>query len=413
MFIRKRSGFMKKSQYESVVRDAPVGFAFFEILADAKGNPYDYRFVEANKAFENIIGRKNDVLRGATLCELLPDLQHNGFDWMSFYLKLKDNIDISIPQQYHRSLRRWYRIDSYCPEEGFLSIAFIDISKEKKEINKLKKIEKELLEFENALLEQNAALELAKEKAEESDHLRTAFLANISHEIRTPMNGILGFLQLIKEPNLEGKLKKKYIDIVNISGRRLLGTINDIVEISLIESGPLRMNYSEVNLAQLMKNQYTFFRKESVTRQVKLHLNNYITGKKAIIRTDKHKLSAALRYLLHNAFKFTKKGVIEFGNDLIDNKLNFYVKDTGEGIPEEKKDIIFDRFVQADMKFNRPYEGSGLGLPIAKAYIEALDGVIWVESKPGNGSTFYFSVPYIPVETTASTATKRRQFKQA
>ncbi len=241
-------------------------------------------------------------------------------------------------------------------------------------------------------------LKSAKQKAEESDKLKSAFLANMSHEIRTPMNGILGFLDLLKEPDLSEESKSEYISIVNKSGERLLNTINDIIEISKIESGQLQLNFSEVNISEVMDYHYQFFRQQTDEKELTFRIIKQVQKEGAVVITDKHKIDGILTNLIKNAIKFTTKGSIEFGNYIKDNILVFFVKDTGPGIPEEKIDAIFGRFIQGDLSpYTRSYEGSGLGLSIVKAYIELLNGKIWVESEVHKGSTFYFSIPYNPI----------------
>jgi PAS domain S-box-containing protein len=233
----------------------------------------------------------------------------------------------------------------------------------------------------------------AKDKAEESDRLKTAFLQNMSHEIRTPMNGIIGFINLLAETDISEEEKKQYIDVVNKSAQRLLNTINDIVEISKIEAGVMEIKISEVKIDDLMNFQLNFFR--VISNEKGLNLNYYPAKelKNRIIETDKHRFDGIMTNLLYNAIKFTKKGSIEFGNYIQNNEFVTYVKDTGIGIPKDKVEKIFERFIQADINTTRPYEGSGLGLTISKAYIEALGGRIWVETEIDKGSTFYFALP--------------------
>lgn len=242
---------------------------------------------------------------------------------------------------------------------------------------------------------------LTKEKAVESDSLKTAFLMNMSHEIRTPMNGILGFLSLLDEPNLDEESKREYIQIVNSSAQRLLSTINDIIEISRIESGVVEVSTLEVNLVEQMDFYLDFFLPQANAKKLDLVITSQLTGKDAIVMTDRNKMDSILINLIKNAIKFTSKGRIEFGNYLENGKLVFYVKDTGKGIPPERISSIFERFVQADIRLTRTHEGSGLGLSIAKAYATALDGDISVESTMDVGSTFKLSIPYVTCDSLA------------
>jgi len=238
----------------------------------------------------------------------------------------------------------------------------------------------------------------AKEHAEENDRLKTAFLQNISHEIRSPMNGILGFTDLLLEPGLTGEEQHEYIEIIKNSGDRMLNTINDLIDISMIESGQVKVAVSEVNVNEQIEYLYTFLKPEAEKKGIQLSFKNLLHPWEVNIKTDHEKVYAILINLIKNAIKFTNDGSIEFGyNKKTDSgpaELEFFVKDTGIGIPKKWRQAIFERFVQADFSLSKKYEGSGLGLSISKAYVEMLGGKIWVESKEGEGSVFYFTIPY-------------------
>ena len=240
---------------------------------------------------------------------------------------------------------------------------------------------------------------VAKEKAEESDRLKSAFLANMSHEIRTPMNGILGFATLLKEPHLTGKEQKKYIEIIEKSGERMLNTINDIIDISKIESGQIEISISKLNISEVFENTLSFFKPEADKRKIALLSANKLSKKEVVVKSDKEKLNAVLTNLVKNAIKFCDGGTIEIGCSRKKDFIEFYVKDTGKGIPPDRLNAIFERFVQADIEDKEVKEGSGLGLAISKSYVELLGGKIWAESKKDVGSTFFFTVPFIQVET--------------
>lgn len=257
--------------------------------------------------------------------------------------------------------------------------------------------ERKLMEIQRSQMIRD--LILAKDKAEESDRLKTAFLANISHEIRTPMNGILGFLELLTEPDLDEGQKEIYLDIMNKSGQRLLDTINDIVELAKIESGQLDVVNSKVDLYELMNYHFSFFTLKAESQKLGLGLDYQVPVNMSIVELDKNKIDSILSNLLNNALKYTKEGSIIFGVKISGDELLFSVRDTGPGIPEDKIDDIFKRFVQADQYSTRSKEGSGLGLSISKAYVEVQGGKIWVESKEGVGSTFYFTLPYSSVQS--------------
>jgi signal transduction histidine kinase/ActR/RegA family two-component response regulator len=239
--------------------------------------------------------------------------------------------------------------------------------------------------FENALT-------IAKEKAEESDRLKSAFLANMSHEIRTPMNGVLGFTDLLKESNLSGEEQQHYIDIIQKSGNRMLSTINDIIEISRIEAGEMRINAVKVNINKHLFTIKNFFYLEAEKKGINVVIDNNLPNEDLFIVTDKAKLSSILTNLIKNAIKFTKKGEIRIGCKQDNAFLEFYIKDSGIGIPKDRKDAIFNRFEQADIEDKEAHQGSGLGLTISKSYVEMLGGKIWVESEENKGSTFFFTI---------------------
>lgn len=233
----------------------------------------------------------------------------------------------------------------------------------------------------------------AKEKAEESDRLKSAFLANMSHEIRTPMNGILGFASLLKQPQLSGEQQKEYINIIERSGMRMLSIINDIIDISKIESGQVQVYRTLTNIDEQLKDMYEFFKPEAEKKNLSLKVKSSIPPTKVMVFTDKEKLYAILTNLIKNAIKFTDTGFVEFGCGLTEDHYEFYVKDTGIGIPRDRHDAIFERFIQADIDDKRAFQGAGLGLSITKAYVELLGGKIWMESDIDKGSTFYFTIP--------------------
>jgi signal transduction histidine kinase len=284
-----------------------------------------------------------------------------------------------------------YNIEYYARKDFYLNKE-LDMQKEA--------VENYSKNLEYLVQERTKELEKAKNEAEKSDKLKSAFLANMSHEIRTPMNGIFGFTRLLKELNLKGE-PNEYINIIEQSGLRMLNLINDIIDISKIESGLVISDIKATNLSELIKYIYTFFKPEAKSKGIQLQSNNQLSGKDIIIKTDHEKIYAVLTNLVKNAIKFTESGTIEFGYHLEHNKqkitvLQFHVKDSGIGIPIDKQRTIFDRFMRADICNEQVYEGAGLGLSISKAYVEMLGGEIWLKSKEGVGSTFYFTIPYIP-----------------
>lgn len=241
---------------------------------------------------------------------------------------------------------------------------------------------------------QEEELKVALNKAEESDRLKSAFLANMSHEIRTPMNGILGFTSLLKE-NIIGKNEQiEAFDIIEKSGNRLLGIINDLIDISKIEAKQIKLNITEYNIYHQLKELYNFFKLESQQHNLKFTLNVDKNLRNIDIKSDDHKMHAIFTNLIKNAIKYTPQGEIEFGYEIMSNHLRFYVKDSGIGVAKDRQKAIFERFIQADIEDREAMEGAGLGLAITKAYVEMLGGEIWLKSTINKGSTFYFSIPF-------------------
>ena len=243
------------------------------------------------------------------------------------------------------------------------------------------------------VIERTSELIKAKEKAEESDRLKSAFLANMSHEIRTPMNGILGFADLLKQPDLEGGKMHEYLEIIEKSGARMLNIINDIVDISKIEAGLMKVDLSETNLNEQLLDIFRFFLPEAEARGLRFNLVRILPAEQAVLTTDREKVFAVLSNLVKNAIKYTEKGTIEFGCEVKEELRVFFVKDTGIGIPESRQQAVFERFIQADIEDKRALQGAGLGLAISRSYAEMLGGKIWLKSKESEGSVFYFSLP--------------------
>ncbi|MDX1829777.1 MAG: PAS domain S-box protein [Lutibacter sp.] len=243
-------------------------------------------------------------------------------------------------------------------------------------------------------------------KAQESDKLKSSFLANMSHEIRTPMNGIIGFSEFLLDPNLKEVNRKKYAKVIINSSKRLLSIVNDILDISKIEAGMVKLNYENVNLNHLLDDLYTFYKPIVEEQNLALIYNKEIDNLKSVVETDKNKLNQILTNLISNAIKFTNEGSIEFGCHIKNNMVEFYVKDTGIGIKEELIDKIFQRFTQADMPKNKQIIGTGLGLAISKKFVELFNGDIWLESSK-KGTTVYFTIPYIKKMPNVSTVIEK------
>jgi PAS domain S-box-containing protein len=342
----------------------------------------DGMYIDINDGFTAITGYTAQDVVGKTSLEI--NIWENIEDRMRLVKGLKETGRVD-------NLEANFRLKDGTLINGLMSASLLNLNNEPhiismtNDITVRKKAEEELV--------------IAKEKAEESDRLKSAFLANMSHEIRTPMNGILGFANMLKEQNLTDEEHDKYIHIIERSGVRMLNIINDIIDISKIEAGQTEVDYAEININEKNDELYYFFLPEIDEKGIKLSLINSLQTKDAVLKTDSEKVFAVLTNLIKNAIKFTLNGTIEFGYKIKENtdiaEIEFFVKDTGTGISKEQQQIIFDRFRQGSESLSRNYEGAGLGLSISKAYVEMLGGNIRVESQLGEGSTFYFTIPYI------------------
>ncbi|MBI2522304.1 MAG: PAS domain-containing protein [Bdellovibrio sp.] len=262
------------------------------------------------------------------------------------------------------------------------------------DITELKQMQENLLEHQTQLLISNVEMKKAKEQAEESDRLKSAFLSNMSHEIRTPMNSIVGFSQLLSAPAISEQERVEFAKIINESCRRLLNTINDILDLSRIDAGQALVKQQNFKVNRLLQELYNAHINAFKQKNVELRIKIDPQVESLIIFSDEQKIYQILNNLLSNADKFTHKGYVEFGFKLIDDMVEFFVKDTGMGIPKNKQQLIFGRFIQADISSSRAYEGSGLGLAIAKGFVVLLGGKIWFESEEGVGSVFKFTIPF-------------------
>ncbi len=241
-------------------------------------------------------------------------------------------------------------------------------------------------------------LKIATIKAQESDRLKSAFLANMSHEIRTPMNAILGFSQLLYDETISHSERIEYLEIINSRGADLMGIITDIIDISKLEAGIVNINSKECSVNKLIDDIINTFKQNTkvVDGNIKLQYSKALNDNECIFLTDDIRVRQILINLVNNAIKFTNEGQIKIGYTIEEyNKkkyLQFYVEDTGIGLSERDKEIVFERFMQANDSNIMQHDGTGLGLSISKAFVNLLGGEIWVDSKPNEGSIFYFTI---------------------
>jgi len=339
---------------------------------DSKGNT---TFI--NPAGEKVTGYSRNEIIGKSWWKLLnPDTEYKQVEKIfetSVNEKIVDSEIIIVNKKGEKRNIVW---NSFIKRDNNNSI--IEIIGFGNDITVQKQIEKDLI--------------VAKDRAEESNNLKSAFLANMSHEIRTPMNGILGFSNLLKSSKLSSDKQQEYIEVIKKSGERMLNIINDLIDISMIESRQMKVLIEETNINEQIEYLNSFYKCKAESKGLNFTYKNTLPANETNIFTDKEKVLKILTNLIKNAIKFTDEGSVEFGYEKKGNYFDFFVKDTGIGIPIERQEVIFERFIQGDISDTRAFQGAGLGLAITTAYVEILGGKIWLKSELGKGSTFYFTI---------------------
>lgn len=333
----------------------------------------DGKYIYVNKQAVDLLGYSKEELLKLTIIDIIPKNTIEGyFQWIQ-QLLISGSSYSEIELLKKNGIFVSTDLNAVLLPNGWIYGSCRDISKRKQ------------LEYE---------LINAKEKAEESDRLKTAFLHNISHEIRTPMNAIVGFSGFLNDPDLTLEKQKDYTGIIIQSSDQLLAIIDDIIRIASIEAGQEKIQKNEININSICKLISEQFSQKAKDNDVTLCQKTFLTEDEAFITTDASKLTQIISNLISNALKFTQHGSVNFGYEINDNQLEFFVEDTGIGIPIEMQEIIFNRFRQVETTNTRNFGGSGLGLSISKAYVELLGGKMWLSSEMGKGSVFYFSIPY-------------------
>lgn len=380
---------------ELEAQDLNEGDLFFQALENADGVPYRLVFgTSIEDGYYVNIGSGIKQLLGISPVEFTERLF---LQMIEEIILIPDNITYSYKEFRERIMRG--EILKYKAEilvitqsgnKKWIKDSAIPVTDEKTgRVTGLTGIFFDITEHKQALLH----LERAMERATESDRLKTAFLNNLSHEIRTPLNAIVGFSTLMGEPGQVPGSRMEFMEIITHSSDHLLEIVDDVLEISKIETKIVRVMKKEVNLNQLMQRVYDRFLPSATEKNIMLTMDILMHDEEIIITTDGYKLFQSLTNLLSNAVKFTPEGKVDFGCHIKDNMIEFYVCDTGIGIRLEHQPSIFKPFFQAESSSTKRYEGTGLGLSIAKAYINLLGGEIWFNSDPGEGSVFCFNIP--------------------
>ncbi|MHC1777844.1 MAG: PAS domain S-box protein [Lentimicrobium sp.] len=312
-----------------------------------------------------------------------PSILKSGEQDNPFYEHLWNTI--TSGSDWHGEMKNKKKDGTYFWENAIISPIF----DEKGVITNFVAVKEDITEKKNIIRE----LSIAKDKAEESDRLKTAFLQNISHEIRTPLNGILGFSELLIQDWTSPEERIEYNEAIRMSGKRLIEIISNVLDISIIETGQVLLNPDSFMLNPMMHELYSFYQTHALQKGLELKYDLGEDDENCLLIADQSRINQVIANLLNNAIKYTKKGEIIFGYKFIDGEVLFSVTDSGIGISKAHHSRIFTRFYQADSSSARNYEGAGLGLSISHGLVQAMGGKIWFESSPGLGSSFYFTIP--------------------
>ncbi len=354
-------------------------------------------FVLANKATATAYGLRVDEIEGCNQAELHKDVdERNQYIEDDNYVLASGQININQEEKFTDSKG----------QVRFMQTIKIPLQTEIDSGETLLGVAIDITNHRNAEKE----LKLAKDKAEESDRLKTAFLANMSHEIRTPMNAIIGFSELLNDPDLTRANREEFVELINNNSKILLNIIEAVIDVAKIEAEQIKIAQAPCRINQIIDELADFFTNETKKHSLK-HLKiekiKAIEDQNFTILTDPLRFKQIVSNLMSNAIKFTEEGVIELGYELKPNNiLQFYVKDSGIGLPQDKLKLIFERFRQAEESSTKEYGGAGLGLTISRKLVELLGGKIWVESEPNKGSTFLFTLPFVTIKG----ATKTKPF---
>lgn len=377
-FIGQVTAFVEKLNTKRILKEKEQKYrALFETSPDAiclTNNKNE--FTQTNKSFNNLTGYSEKELLGKSFCDmgifLIPDEDKPVFEKLTHHT-LKDK-EIQI------------RPKNGDTKNILISNSLIFIEEKKHSLSILTDI--------STLKNKEKELTIALKRARESDQLKSAFLTNISHEIRTPMNGIIGFIELLKMPEISEDEKREYLTIIENSGKRMMVLLNNLVEISLLKASEKDITISEFFLNDLIKQLKEDFKETANNKSVALKYSTALADGESQINNDPEIIRKTLTHLLDNAFKFTSEGSVEFGYYLNGKEIVFFVKDTGIGICKKMHKKIFEYFRQTEMDLNRKYEGAGLGLSLVEEYVKLLDGKLWLNSEQNKGTTFYFSISH-------------------
>jgi signal transduction histidine kinase len=393
LVLAKEKADLAKEKYSNLYDFAPSGY-----LTLSKED----EIIELNFCAAQVLGRDRSHLLKSSFASFVSfntRFVFNHFLEKVFTSPAKESCELILTTE--GNLPKFIHIDGIIGNnDEHCLITVVDIT-ERKQAQQLQKDNEELIiAKEKAEISEKISREYskelikAKEKAEESDKFKTAFINNMSHEIRTPMNAIIGFSTMLGKAGLTAEKQKRFTEIIINNSNQLMSIVKEVLTISSIQTKQEKITIQKVCMNNIIEDLNEVFKIQASDKKISIYAKHPLNDKQSEIYTDKTKITQILTNLLTNAIKYTHKGFVEFGYAVVETLIQFYVKDTGIGIPLEIQQKIFERFRQAETGLSRHYGGTGLGLSISKGFVELLGGKIWVESKPEKGSTFYFSLPY-------------------
>lgn len=384
-------------RYRALFENMTAGFVLFEVVQDGRGVPVDLLIVAANKGFEATTGLRSEDVTGKRLTHVLPGIERDDADWIGTYGTVALTGESRQFEQYSEHLGIHYSVTAYQGGAGMCAVTFVDVTERKRSEDEVRRLHSELerhaADLEQRVAERTAELEAAKVRAEAADRVKSAFLATMSHELRTPLNSIIGFTGVLLQ-RLPGPLnteQEEQLNIVRSASRHLLLLISDVLDISKVEAGELRLAHEPFDLRGLLERVSAAFSRESEHRRLSFSLR--MDARQALVTGDERRVEQVLNNLLSNALKFTPHGSITVALTRDHEAFTVTITDTGVGIRREDLGKLFRAFSQIETGLPGIREGTGLGLAISRHLVEAMGGHISVESEWGQGSRFAFTLP--------------------